>query len=142
MASAKGGDTVKVHYTGKFEDGAVFDSSNGKDPMQFKIGDGKLLAGFEQTVVGMKAGESRSTTLTPDEAYGQHNEQMVQEVDPKQMATDVKLEVGQHLEIRQKGGQTRMVTITALSDSTMTLDANHPLAGKTLVFDIELVEIL
>lgn len=141
MAEAKHGDAVTVHYTGKFEDGTVFDTSRDREPMQFTVGQGKLIPGFEQAVVGMNPGESKSTTLQPEEAYGPHHEQMVQIVDRKQVPPELKLEVGQHLEVRRPDGQTATVMVTDVSDASVTLDGNHPLAGKPLVFEIELVAI-
>ncbi|MBW2109477.1 MAG: peptidylprolyl isomerase [Deltaproteobacteria bacterium] len=142
MTQAKEGDTVTVHYTGKFEDGTVFDTSRERGPMQFTIGQGRLIPGFEQAVVGMAPGESKSTTVPPEQAYGPHNNEMVQVIDRKQVPPDMQLEVGQQLEVRRPDGQTGIVTVRDLSDSTVTLDANHPLAGRSLVFDIELVEIV
>ncbi|MBW1740581.1 MAG: peptidylprolyl isomerase [Deltaproteobacteria bacterium] len=142
MAQARNGDTVKVHYTGKFEDGAVFDSSSNRDPMQFVIGEGRLIPGFEKAIVGMSPGESKSVTLLPEEAYGPHHEQMVQVIDRKQVPSNLKLEVGQQLEVRRPDGQITLLMVTDVSDSSVTLDANHPLAGKNLIFDIELVEIV
>ena len=142
MAQAENGNTVKVHYTGRFEDGTVFDSSSNSAPLQFVIGEGRLIPGFEQAVVGMSPGESKSTTIPPEEAYGPHHEQMVQVIDRKQVPPDLKLEVGQQLEVRPSDGQKTMVMVTDVSESTVTLDANHPLAGKDLTFDIQLVEIV
>jgi len=131
-----------VHYTGRFEDGTVFDSSINSSPLQFVIGEGRLIPGFEQAVVGMSPGESKSTTIPPEEAYGPHHEQIVKVIDRKQVPPDLKLEVGQQLEIRRPDGQKTMVMVTDVSESTVTLDANHPLAGKGLTFDIQLVEIV
>jgi len=142
MVQAKSGDTVKVHYAGKFEDGTVFDSSSNRGPIQFKIGECRLIRGFEQAVVGMSPDESKSTTIPPEEAYGPHHEQMVQVIDRKQVPPDLRVEVGQQLELRRQDGQTTLVTVTDVSDLSVTLDANHPLAGKNLTFDIELIERL
>jgi len=142
MAQAENGNTVKVHYTGRFEDGTVFDSSSNRGPLQFVIGEGRVIPGFEQAVVGMSPGESKSTTIPPEEAYGPHHEQIVQVIDRKQVPPDLKLEVGQQLEVRRPDGQKTIVMVTDVSESTVTLDANHPLAGKDLTFDIQLVEIV
>jgi len=120
----------------------VFDSSINSSPLQFVIGEGRLIPGFEQAVVGMSPGESKSTTIPPEEAYGPHHEQIVKVIDRKQVPPDLKLEVGQQLEIRRPDGQKTMVMVTDVSESTVTLDANHPLAGKGLTFDIQLVEIV
>jgi peptidylprolyl isomerase len=142
MAQAKNGNTVKVHYTGRFEDGTMFDSSSNSGPLQFVIGEGRVIPGFEQAVVGMSPGESKSTTIPPEEAYGLHHEQMVLVIDRKQVPPDLKLGVGQQLEVRRQDGRKAMVMVTDVSESTVTLDANHPLAGKDLTFDIQLVEIV
>jgi len=142
MAQAENGNTVKVHYTGRFEDGTMFDSSSNSGPLQFVIGEGRVIPGFEQAVVGMSPGESKSTTIPPQKAYGPHHEQMVQVIDRKQVPPDLKLGVGQQLEVRRQDGQKAMVMVTDVSESTVTLDANHPLAGKDLTFDIQLVEIV
>lgn len=142
MTQAKDGDTVKVHYTGKLEDGTVFDSSVERDPLQFTIGDGQIITGFEQAVIGMNPGDSKTAKIPADDAYGQRREEMVAQVDRDQFPEHVRPKVGQHLQIRQPGGQSVIVRVTDISESSITLDANHPLAGKDLVFDIQLVEIL
>jgi peptidylprolyl isomerase len=142
MAQAKPGDTVKVHYTGKLEDGTVFDTSTDSDPLQFTIGDGQIIPGFEQAVVGMNSGESKTIKVPVDEAYGPHREEMVLVVDRNQLPADLIPEVGQQLQNRQPDGQTIVVTVTDVSESSVTVDANHPLAGKDLTFDIQLVEIV
>ena len=141
MSQAKDGDTVKVHYTGKLNDGTVFDSSVGRDPLQFKIGDKKLIAAFEQCLVGMQVGESKSITLEPEEAYGMYRQEMVAEVKRSNLPENITPEVGLMLQIKQPEGQTLQVRISEVNDETVTLDGNHPLAGKTLSFDIELLEI-
>lgn len=142
MAQAKPGDTVKVHYTGKLEDGMVFDTSTDLDPLQFTIGDGQIIPGFEQAVVGMNPGESKTIKIPTDEAYGPHREEMVLMVDRNQLPVDLKPEIGQQLQSRQTDGQTIVVTVTDVSESSVTVDGNHPLAGKDLTFDIQLVEIV
>ena len=140
-AQAKDGDTVQVHYTLKLEDGTVFDTSIGGDPLQFTIGDGQLIPGFEQAVVGMSPGESKTVEIPADEAYGPYLEELVMVVDRDQLPEDLQPEVGQQLQISQPDGQTILVKVIDVSESSVTLDANHPLAGKDLTFDIELVEI-
>ncbi|MBE9514547.1 MAG: peptidylprolyl isomerase [Chloroflexi bacterium] len=140
-AQAKDGDTVQVHYTLKLEDGTVFDTSIGGDPLQFTIGDGQLIPGFEQAVVGMSPGESKTVEIPADEAYGPYLEELVMVVDRDQLPEDLQPEVGQQLQIRQPDGQTILVKVIDVSESSVTLDANHPLAGEDLTFDIELVEI-
>ncbi len=141
MAGAKQGDTVKVHYTGKLEDGTVFDSSFNRDPLQFTIGGGQVIPGFEQAVIGMNPGESKTTKVPADKAYGPHHEEMVMVVERNQFPGHLKPEVGQRLQIHLADGGTLIVVVTDMSESTVTLDANHPLAGKDLTFDIELLEI-
>lgn len=142
MSQAKQGDTVKVHYTGKFEDGTVFDTSIDRDPMLFTIGSGQILQGFEEAVVGMNSGESKTATIPADKAYGPHHKEMVLVVARTQFPGDLKLNIGDQLELSRKDGETIIVTITNIAESTVTLDANHPLAGKDLTFDIQLVEVL
>ncbi len=141
MAQAKKGDTVKVHYTGTLEDGTVFDSSLSREPLQFTIGEGRLIQGFEEAVEGMEVGESKTEKISADKAYGPHFKELVVKVDKSQLPPDMELEVGQRLEIRQDDGRTTPVTITEVTDENVTLDANHPLAGKDLIFHIELVEL-
>ncbi len=142
MAEAKQGDTVKVHYTGKLEDGTVFDTSTEREPLQFTIGQGQIIPGFEEAVVGMSEGESKTTQIPSDNAYGPHRGEMIVEVDRSQFPPNLDPEVGQQLQIRQPDGQAIVVTVTDLSDESATLDANHPLAGKDLTFDIELVQVV
>ena len=142
MAQAKHGDTVKVHYTGKLEDGTVFDTSINRDPLQFTIGEGQIIPGFEQAVVGMNPGESKTTKVPADKAYGPHYKERVLAADRNQFPVDLKPEIGQKLQIRRTDGQTIVVTVTDVSESSVTLDANHPLAGKDLTFDIQLIELV
>lgn len=142
MAQAKQGDTVRVHYTGKLGDGTVFDTSRERHPLQFTIGKGAVIAGFEQAVVGMNTGESKTTTIPVDQAYGPRKDDMIVTVERSQLPPNVNPKVGQRLELTQMNDQTILVTVTAVTDTTMTLDANHPLAGKDLTFDLELVGIV
>lgn len=141
MAEAKFGDTVRVHYTGKLDDGTVFDSSVNGDPLEFTIGEGMIIPGFEQAVLGMTPGDSKTELIPVDQAYGPHREDMVVIVDRAQMPADMEPEIGQQLQIQQPTGQAIPVVVTDVSDSEITLDANHPLAGEDLTFDIQLVEI-
>jgi peptidylprolyl isomerase len=141
MAQAKMGDTVSVHYTGKLEDGTVFDSSEGRDPLQFSIGSGQLIPGFEQAVIGMAPGESKTAQIPADEAYGSYHPEMVLVVERQQIPTEVPVSVGLQLQIQQQGGTSIPVMITDVSGSQVTLDANHPLAGEDLTFEIQLMEI-
>ena len=141
MAQAKPGDTVKIHYTGRLEDGTVFDSSADREPLEFTLDGGQVIPGFEQAVVGMTPGESKTEKIPMDQAYGPHRPEMVLEVSRQQMPPELQPEVGQQLPVQQPDGQTIPVFVTEVTESTVTLDANHPLAGEDLTFDIELVEI-
>ena len=142
MAEAKNGDTVKVYYTGKLDDGTVFDTSIDREPMQFTIGEGQLIPDFEQAVVGMNQGESKTIQIPAENAYGPHHQEMIMVVERSQFPEDLKPEVGQQLQVRQADSQDFVVTVMAVSDSKVTLDGNHPLAGKDLTFDIQLAEIV
>jgi len=141
MAKAQNGDTVKVHYTGKLEDGTVFDTSKNNDPLQFILGKGQVLPDFEESVVGMNQGESKTITIEAQNAYGPYNEERVVELDRKQLPEHINPQVDQQLQVQLDSGQKITVTVTDVSESSITLDANHPLAGKDLTFDIQLIEI-
>ena len=142
MAQAKQGDTVQVYYTGKLLAGDIFDTVANRNFVQFTIGEGQIFPGFEKAVVGMKPGESKTLTIATDKAYGPYRNEMVHVVDRNQLPADLKPEIGQQLEIRKGDGETNTARVTDVSESSVTLDANHPLAGQDLVFDIELTEIL
>lgn len=142
MAQAKSGDTVRVHYTGKLEDGTVFDSSRNRDPLEFTIGAGQVIRGFEQAVAGMEPGESKAAELAPEEAYGPHRKEMVAVVQRTDLPPDLDPAVGQQLAVKQQDGREFHVRVTETSETTVTIDANHALAGKTLVFELELVEVV
>lgn len=141
MSQAKHGDTVKVHYTGKLDDGTMFDSSLEREPLEFTIGAGGIIPGFEQAVLGMIPGDSKTEHISTDSAYGAYLEEMVLVVDRQQMPLDVEPEVGQQLQLQHQTGELITVIITDISPSAITLDANHPLAGENLTFDIQLIEI-
>ncbi|MCL5037863.1 MAG: peptidylprolyl isomerase [Chloroflexi bacterium] len=141
MAQAKQGDTVKVHYTGKLDDGTVFDTSENREPLEFIIGEGQIIPGFEEVVIGMSVGEKKTGKIPPEKAYGPRREEAVVEVPKSQFPSNVEPEVGQQLQISQENGQTFIVEVAEITDDMIKLDANHPLAGKDLNFDIELVEI-
>lgn len=141
MVQAKQGDTVKVHYTGKLGDGTIFDSSLDRAPLQFTIGSGDIIPGFETAVLGMNPGESKTQVIPTDQAYGPHLEEMVVTIDRQQIPPEIQPEIGQQLQIQQPDGQVLPVVITDVSTASVTLDANHPLAGEDLTFDIQLVEI-
>jgi FKBP-type peptidyl-prolyl cis-trans isomerase 2 len=142
MTQAKTGDTVRVHYKGTLDDGTVFDSSEGREPLEFTIGENKVIPGFEQAVTGLDLGESVTAEIPADQAYGPRDERMILEVDRKQVPEDIELEIGSQLQLRRRDGGAAMVVVTAFTESSVTLDGNHPLAGKDLTFDIELVEIV
>jgi len=141
MAQAKAGDNVKVHYTGKLDDGTVFDTSEGRDPLAFKLGEGRVIPGFEQGIEGMATGDVKTIKIAAADAYGPVDASRVLQVPRKDFPADLAPEVGQQLQVGQEGGPRNVVTVTAVSDESVTLDANHPLAGKDLTFDVELVEI-
>jgi len=142
MAKAKHGDTVKVHYTGMLEDGTTFDSSRERGPIEFEIGSGMVIPGFEQAVEGMSPGETRTETFGPEQAYGPHEEEMTMKVERSRVPAGLELQAGQRLQVKSPDGETSAVTITEVTATSVTLDANHPLAGKDLSFEIELVEIV
>lgn len=142
MTQAKNGDTVKVHYTVKFDDGTVSETTIDQDPIEFTIGEGQRIPGFEQAVVGMSPGDWKATKIPADEAHGPHREEMVVEVDRNQFPAHVEPQVGQLIQVSQPNGHNFIVTVTDASESSVILDANHPLAGKDLTFDIQLIEIV
>ena len=142
MAQAKTGDTVKVHYTGKLEDGTIFDTSADREPLQFTVGEGQLIPDFEQAVVGMNPGESKTVQIPSDRAYGPHLQEMVMVVDRNDFPADLEPKVDQRLQVSQSDGRTFAVTVTAVSESKVTLDGNHPLASKDLTFEVQLSEIV
>ena len=141
MSQVKSGDTVKVHYTGKLTGGEVFDSSAEKDPLEFVVGGGNIIKGFDTAVVGMNVGEHKTIEIPPEQGYGERDEKLVAELERSQVPDNVELQVGAAMQVKHSNGQIMNVTIADLTDAHVTLDANHPLAGKTLTFDIELVEI-
>ena len=136
------GDTVRVHYTGRLADGTVFDTSAGKDPLQFNIGSGMVIPGFDQAVVGMEPGESKSIEIPVKDAYGPHRHELIQEVNRNKVPTGLELRVGKRLTAQMQDGQIATLTVIKMSESTVTLDANHPLAGKDITFEIELVNVI
>ena len=150
MAQAKEGDRVKVHYTGRLDDGSVFDSSECAEddcgcehgPMEFTIGAGEVIPGFDAGVKGMSIGESKTIHIPVEEAYGERIEEMVAEVPRGDLPPEMNPELGQQLEVTQEDGQIFQVLVIDVNDQTITIDANHPLAGQALNFDLRLVEIL
>lgn len=143
MSKVKEGDTVKVHYTGKLtDDGTVFDSSREREPLEFTLGDGKLIPGFEKAVIGMEEGDSTTVELDSEDAYGERREDLELEVSKSDLPDNIDPQVGMQLQMQQQeNGQAVPVQITAVEDDYVKLDANHPLAGKDLTFDIELIEL-
>ena len=141
MSKAKSGDTVSVHYTGKLEDGTQFDSSAGKDPLEFSIGAGDVLPAFDSAVEGMTVGDSKSVKIEAAEAYGRRHEQLIQDVPREHLPDDMQPAVGMQLQAQGQDGQPIQLVVTEVKDETITVDGNHPLAGKDLDFDIKLVDI-
>ena len=141
MSQAKSGDTVKIHYTGTLDDGTQFDSSAGREPLEFKLGSGQVIPGFDKAVNGMAVGESKEVNIAPEDAYGPRHEQMIQEVPRSALPPDLTPEVGVGLQARGQDGQAIDLTVTAVNEESITVDGNHPLAGKALNFAIELVSI-
>jgi len=141
MTKLKSGDTVKVHYTGMLEDGRVFGSSQGREPLEFKVGGGQIIRGVESGVLGMEVGETRKFEVTPDKGYGPRHEELVVAVPVAEFPDNITPEIGLKLQLKQEQGRPMEAVITDLSEDTVTLDANHPLAGQTLHFQVELLEI-
>ncbi len=141
MSQAKNGDTVKIHYTGTLENGEEFDSSKDHEPLEFVLGEGNVIPGFENGVIGMEEGDSKNITIPPEEAYGIINNELIVGVTRSEFPENITPSVGLQLQMMQQNGNPINVIVTALDDNNVTLDANHPLAGKTLIFDIKLVEI-
>ena len=141
MQQVKNGDVVKVHYTGKLTTGEQFDSSKGREPLEFTVGAGQMIKGFDDAIPGMSVGEKKTINISPVDAYGQINEEALIEFPKKNVPRDMPLEAGMQLELKDENGQSFPVTIAEIKDDVIILDANHSLAGKELVFDIELVDI-
>ena len=141
MRQVKKGDTVKVHYHGKLTTGETFDTSDGKEPLEFKVGDGDVIKGFEEGVMGMKIGDRKTIQIPAEDAYGDKNEEMMIEFPKDRFPSEMNPEVGMPLTMSNGAGENFRVTITEIKDDSVILDANHPLAGEELIFDIELVEI-
>lgn len=141
MSTAKQGDTVRIHYTGALEDGTVFDSSEGREPLSFTLGEGQVIAGFEQATLGMEVGETKKARIEQGDAYGERRDDLVLEVPREQLPDELEVDVGTPLQLQQPDGSAVPVTVTSLDETTVTLDANHPLAGETLTFELTLVEV-
>lgn len=141
MSQVKENDTVKVHYTGKLADGQVFDSSEGKEPIEFTLGQGQLIPGFEKGLIDMKVNEKKTINIPKEEAYGEPRAELVQEVEKNQLPEEIKPEVGMGLVSKTPDGKEMNLVVAEVKDETIVVDGNHPLAGKDLVFDLEVVEI-
>ncbi len=141
MSVAKEGNTVKIHYKGTLENGSVFDTSEGREPLEFTLGSGQVIAGFDEAVSGMSVGEKKSVTIPVDKAYGPRNEELVIDAPKEHVPEDINPEVGQKLQMGGPNGEIVLVTVVDITDSHIKLDANPPLAGEDLSFDIELVEV-
>ena len=142
MMQAKSGDTVKVHYTGKFEDGTEFATSINDGPLQFPIGEGQVISGLEQAVMGMSPGEAKTAEILAEQAYGPYQEDKVVEVSRDRFPPHLELQIGTVLRMRKAGGEKIRRIVTTVSETSVTLDANHPLAGEDLTFDLQLIEIV
>ena len=141
MAAAKSGDTIRLHYTGKLDDGTVFDSSVGRDPLEFTIGGGMLIPTLEEACVGMNPGDDATVAIAAEDAYGPVVPEAVQEVDRAMMPDDMELEIGVQLQASGPDGQTHVLTVVEFDDEQVKLDGNHPLAGQSLIFEVEIQAI-
>jgi peptidylprolyl isomerase len=141
MSQAKPGDTVKIHYTGTLDDGTEFDSSAGREPLEFKLGTGQVIPGFDKAVEGMAVGDEKSVNITPEDAYGPRQDQMLQEVPMSALPAELEPVEGMNLQAQGQNGEVIRVTIASVGEDSITVDANHPLAGKALNFNIQLVAI-
>ena len=139
---AETGDTVRVHYTGRLQNGEIFDTSTGDEPLEFTLGQGQMITGFEQAVLGMQVGDNKTVTIPVDEAYGPRRDDLLLEVNRDDLPEDLEPEVGMLLQSSQPDGSITVFTITEVTEATIKVDGNHPLAGQELTFDIELVEIV
>jgi peptidylprolyl isomerase len=140
MKAATKGDTVRVHYTGHLGDGQVFDSSEGSEPLQFRLGAGEVIPGFDRAVTGLTPGEKTRVTIPPDDAYGPRRDELMIEVPREQFPPQIDPQPGMQLNLQQEAGPV-IVTVAAVSDGAVILDGNHPLAGQELTFDLQLVDI-
>ncbi len=142
MPEAKSGDTVRIHYTGTLADKSVFDTSRERDPLEFTLGSGQVIAGFDDAVTGMGIGESKTVTIPSDRAYGPLKPEARQPFPKDKFPDGMTIELGSRLQLQTPEGQPLMVTVAEITDEHVILDGNHPLAGKDLTFDIELMEIV
>jgi len=142
MAEAKLGDTVKIHFTGKLQDETVIETSKDRDPLEFKIGDGNVIPGLEQGVIGMAAGDKKTIAISPQDAFGEPQEDLVVDINKSEFPKDVELAVGAYLNIESSDGKEFKAKVVEIKEDMVTLDANHPLAGATINCDVELLEII
>ena len=140
--TAKPGDKVAVHYTGTLADGSVFDTSKDRDPIQFVVGQRRVIAGFDEAVAGMTLGETKTAKVPAEDAYGPHRPELIVEFDRKRIPPNVSADLGQELQVQTTAGEAIPAVVIESSDTTVTLDVNHPLAGKDLTFEIELVDLV
>jgi FKBP-type peptidyl-prolyl cis-trans isomerase 2 len=141
MTKATNGKTVKVHYTGKLENGDIFDSSREREPLEFTIGQGQMIPGFEKGIMDMAVGDKKTIVLPPEEAYGEYNEELTMPYKRSDLPADLVPQVGMTLQFQSQQGQVFYVTVIKVTDDEIVVDANHQLAGKTLTFDVEMMEI-
>ena len=142
MSRAKAGDVVKVHFTGTLDNGNIFASTKDSEPLEFTIGGGSTFQKFEEDIIGMIAGDTKKITVEPDDGFGQRDDKLVFKVDKEGGPQELMLEVGKKLQMKQENGKVVDIIVTEVDDATITLDANYPLAGKTLTFDVKLMEIV
>jgi len=141
MSEVKSGDTVSIHYTGTLSDGSVFDSSQGREPLEFVVGSGQIISGLDTALPGMKVGDEKRVEIASDDAYGPHHAEARQAVPRAEIPADIPLEIGVQLQAKNERGEIMPLTVVEVSEETVVLDANHPLAGKDLTFEIELVAV-
>jgi peptidylprolyl isomerase len=141
MAEAKVGDTVKIHFTGKLQDETVVETSKDRDPLEFTIGDGNVIPGLEQGVIGMAAGDKKTIAISPEDAFGQPQEDLLVDINKSEFPKDVELKAGAYLNIESSDGKEFKAKVVEIKEEMVTLDANHPLAGATINYDVELIEI-
>jgi len=142
MTQASKGDTVRIHYTGRLTDGTEFDSSEGRAPLEFQVGSGQIISGLDARIEGMNVGEKATVTIPAAQAYGEHRPEGVQTLPRERIPENVDVSLGARLQATSPDGQQMTLTVIDVNDAEVTVDANHPLAGKDLVFDVELVEVI
>jgi len=142
MPHPRPGDTVKVHYTGRIGDGRVFDTSKQREPLEVTVGEGRVIPGFEHALTEMEPGQEKTVTIPAEQAYGPHRDELIVSVDRTEFPEHIEPAVGQQLQVRQDDGDVVVVRVADVSEKHVTLDANHPLAGEDLTFDLELVEVM